>query len=46
MVARLAFSSDRDGNDEIYTMDADGGRQVNRTRHPGVDIQPDWQAHG
>ena len=43
---RLAFSSDRNGNDEIYTMRADGSRQVNRTRHPGVDIQPDWQAHG
>jgi hypothetical protein len=29
-----------------YCMGADGSRQVNRTRHPGVDIQPDWQPHG
>jgi hypothetical protein len=27
-------------------MRADGSRQVNRTRHPGFDIQPDWQASG
>lgn len=43
---RIAFASDRDGNDEIYTMRADGSRQVNRTQHPGFDIQPDWQASG
>jgi hypothetical protein len=36
----------RDGNDEIYTMRADGSRQVNRTQHSGFDIQPDWQASG
>ena len=43
----IAFATDRDGNDEISTMRADGSRQVNReTRHPGFDIQPDWQASG
>jgi Tol biopolymer transport system component len=40
----IAFATDRDGNNEVYTMPADGSRQVNRTRHPGSDIQPDWQA--
>ena len=40
---RIAFATDRDENFEIYTMRADGSGQVNRTRHPGVDIQPDWQ---
>ncbi|HSO55293.1 MAG TPA: hypothetical protein VL330_21730, partial [Actinomycetes bacterium] len=42
----IAFGTDRDGNDEIYTMRADGSRPVNRTRHPAFDIQPDWQASG
>jgi Tol biopolymer transport system component len=40
---RIAFATDRDENFEIYTMRADGSRQVNRRQHPGVDIQPDWQ---
>jgi hypothetical protein len=29
---------------EVYTMRANGSRQVNRTQHPAFDIQPDWQA--
>jgi hypothetical protein len=43
-----ALDPDRVGveNFEIYSMRADGSRQVNRTQHPGVDIQPDWQASG
>jgi hypothetical protein len=32
---RIAFASDRDENFEIYSMRANGSRQVNRTQHPG-----------
>ena len=30
----IAFMTDRDGNQEIYAMDADGGNARNLTRHP------------
>ena len=31
------FTSLRDGNTEIYAMDADGGNQENLTNHPAHD---------
>jgi TolB protein len=34
---KIAFSSNRDGNNEIYVMDADGSEQTNLTNHPAVD---------
>jgi Tol biopolymer transport system component len=40
---QLAFSSERDGNSEVYTMRADSSHQVNRTNNPAFDIAPDWQ---
>ena len=40
--ARIAFSSDREGNWEIYVMDADGGNQQNFTNHPDGDWSPAW----
>jgi len=40
--ARIAFSSDRDGNSEIYVMDADGGNQKNLTNNPHRDAGPAW----
>ena len=33
--AQIAFVSDRDGNPEIYVMDADGKNQRRLTEHPG-----------
>ena len=37
----IAFTSNRDGDQEIYLMDADGGNQTNLTNsHPGNDSQP------
>lgn len=36
----LAFRSGRDGNFEIYRMDADGGLPVNLTQHPARDVFP------
>jgi TolB protein len=39
---QLAFASNRDGNDEIYVMNADGTGLVNLTNHPAQDDQPAW----
>ena len=43
---RIAFTSLRDGNPEIYVMDADGGNQENLTNHPAYDLEPDWSPDG
>ena len=43
---RIVFTSMRDGNYEIYVMDADGGNQENLTNHPASDFQPDWSPDG
>ena len=43
---RIVFTSLRDGNHEIYVMDADGGNQENLTNHPAYDSQPDWSPDG
>ena len=44
--ARIAFSSERDGNPEIYVMDADGKNQQNLTNHPDNDWYPSWSPDG
>ena len=44
--ARIAFMSDRDGNWEIYVMDADGGNQRRLTNNPSRDISPSWSPDG
>ncbi|MDE0506712.1 MAG: hypothetical protein OXI86_21765, partial [Candidatus Poribacteria bacterium] len=38
---RIVFTSRRDGNSEIYVMDADGGNQARLTHHPANDSDPD-----
>ena len=43
---RIVFTSLRDGNFEIYVMDADGGNQENLTNHPAYDREPDWSPDG
>ncbi len=43
---RIAFTSDRDGNREIYVMDADGTNQVRITNNSVVDDHPVWSADG
>ena len=43
---RIVFTSRRDGNNEIYVMDADGGNQENLTNHPANDFDPDWSPDG
>jgi Tol biopolymer transport system component len=39
---KLAFMSDRDGNREIYVMNADGSDQTNVSRNPAHDEAPSW----
>ena len=43
---QIAFMSKRDGDWEVYVMDADGGNQRNLTRHPASDGDPDWSPDG
>ena len=44
---KLAFTSTRDGNNEIYVLDADGsGTPINLTNHPGNDQLPVFSPDG
>ena len=43
---KIAFSSKRDGNWEIYVMDANGQNQVNLTNNPASDQNPSWSPGG
>src|ERR687888_552078 len=44
---RIAFTSDRTGNWEIYAMNADGTGVTNLTRDPSADDQaPAWSPDG
>ena len=40
--SRIAFASDRDGNFEIYVMDADGANVTRLTDNPADDVSPKW----
>jgi Tol biopolymer transport system component len=42
----IAFVSNRDGNNEIYTMEPDGTAQTNLTNHPANDTDPAWSPDG
>ena len=44
--AKIVFSSNRDGNSEIYTMNPDGSEQVNLTKHRASDYNPVWSPTG
>lgn len=43
---RIAFMSDRDGNLEIYVMNADGSGQTNLTNNPADDFLLAWPPDG
>ena len=43
---QIAFTSGRDGNAEIYVMDADGKNQRRLTNHPAADFHPSWSLEG
>jgi Tol biopolymer transport system component len=43
---RIAFVSNRDGNNEIYTMNTYGFDQTNLTNNPASDVDPSWSPDG
>jgi TolB protein len=43
---RIAFSTNRDGNYEIYVMKVDGSSQTRLTNNPGEDSHPYWSPDG
>ena len=43
---KIAFTSDRDGNWEIYVMNADGSEQKRLTNNLGFDLDPCWSPDG
>ena len=42
----IVFVSWRDGNGEVYAMDADGSAPRNLTQHPAKDVRPAWSPDG
>jgi Tol biopolymer transport system component len=44
--SKIAFVSERDGNEEIYIMNADGSEQTNLTNNPDWDSSPTWSPSG
>jgi hypothetical protein len=44
--SKIVFMSDRDGNFEIYSMNADGTNQTRLTNTPGADGFPAWSPDG
>lgn len=43
---RIAFTSSRDGNPEIYVMNFDGSGVQRVTNHPNIDVTPTWSPTG
>ena len=43
---RIAFTSDRNGNRDIYVINADGSGLTRLTDHPGPDYSPSWSPAG
>ena len=43
---KIVFTSYRDGNSEIYVMNADGSEQTNLTNNPAIDWIPRWSLDG
>jgi Tol biopolymer transport system component len=43
---KIAFQSNRDGNDEIYVMAANGSDQTRLTNDPAADTRPSWSPAG
>ena len=45
-IGKIAFVSNRDGNREIYVMNADGSGQTRLTNNPTFDFPPAWSPDG
>src|SRR5688572_14695440 len=43
---RVVFVSNRDGNDEIYSVNSDGTGLLRLTNHPARDGRPSWSPDG
>ena len=43
---RIAFTSNRDGNPELYVMNRDGSNVRRITNHPAIDTTPTWSPNG
>ncbi len=43
---RIVFTSDQDGNEEIYLYDIGGQKQTRLTNHPGPDYSPNFSPDG
>ncbi|MFZ0543796.1 MAG: hypothetical protein WAM60_00060 [Candidatus Promineifilaceae bacterium] len=43
---KIAFTSDRDGNSEIYVMNSDGSNVINLSNNPAADAGPKWSPDG
>ena len=43
---RIVFTSKRDGNNEIYVMNADGSGQTRLTNNSAADTKPEWSPTG
>jgi len=46
VTGKIAFTSDRDGNHEVYVMNADGSGQTRLTDNPAADALPAWSPDG
>ncbi len=44
--AYIIFTTQRDGNYEIYRVNVSNGAIINLSRHPGEDFSPKWSPHG
>ncbi len=44
--SRIAFTSTRDGNPEIYVANRDGSNVKRLTNNPAIDISPTWSPSG
>jgi len=43
---KIVFDSERDGNSEIYVMNAGGSNQINLSNNPANDTDPVWSPDG
>jgi len=43
---KIAFTAEKDGNRDIYYMDADGSNIIRLTTHPDGDVNPAWSPDG
>ena len=46
LTGRIAFMSNRDGDFEIYAMNADGSGQVALTANTATESSPEWSPDG